>query len=104
LVLLQRIGPRLELLDSLSQDDGIVSDGIKWIGTKSFISNEDRILSWSNLVDLCSKNDLNAWNSGLISTLNLSRINLNHNIMNKWIYTAPDKQGKVFGPDDSNLY
>jgi hypothetical protein len=104
LVLFQRIGPRLELLDSLSQDDGIVSDGIKWIGTKSFISNEDRILSWSNLVDLCSKNDLNAWNSGLISTLNLSRINLNHNIMNKWIYTAPDKQGKVFGPDDSNLY
>ena len=98
LVILQRVGSDLALLDNLSQNDGIVSDGIKWIGMKSLTSNGGRILPWSDSVPFYPTQALNAWNSGLISTLNLSRVNLNYKIRNKWIYTGLYKQRKLVGP------
>jgi hypothetical protein len=98
LVILQRVGSDLALLDNLSQNDGIVSDGIKWIGMKSLSSNGSRILQWSDSVPFYPTQALNAWNSGLISTLNLYRVNLNYKIRNKWIYTGLYKQRKLVGP------
>lgn len=97
LVVLDRSGSDLVLLDSLGRDDGLVSNGIKWVGVSSFTSNIDRILPWSDTLTLPQEPVQNAWSSGLIATLNLYRLNLSYKIRNKWIYTGFFKQKHLTG-------
>ncbi len=97
LVVLDRTGSDLVLLDSLGRDDGLVSNGIKWVGVSSFTSNIDRILPWSDTLTLPQEPVQNAWSSGLIATLNLYRLNLSYKIRNKWIYTGFFKQKHLTG-------
>ena len=92
LLILQRVGADLALLDNLSSDDGIVSNGIKWIGMESLASNSSRILPWALSDPYDHDEALNPWNSGLILTLNLSRIKLAHQIKNRWIYSGSYKK------------
>jgi hypothetical protein len=94
LVVLDRTGSDLVLLDSLSRDDGLVSNGIKWVGVSSFTSNIDRILPWSTLPQGPVQN---AWSSGLIATLNLYQLNLSYKMPHQWIYTGFFKQKQLTG-------
>lgn len=97
LVVLHRVGADLVLLDNLSSNDGLVSNGIKWVGVSSLTSNTDRILPWSDTGLTPKRLAVNAWTSGLISTLNLSRLNLSYKIRNKWTYTGLYKQKRLIG-------
>ena len=97
LVVLDRTGSDLVLLDTLSRDDGLVSNGIKWVGVSSFTSNIDRILPWSDTLTLPQGPVQNAWSSGLIATLNLYRLNLSYKIPHQWIYTGFFKQKQLTG-------
>ena len=84
LVILARRGSSLVLLDNISSHDGWVPTGIRWSGASAIRSNLDRIVAWSD-TDLTPKRFVkNAWNSGLIATLQLYKVRLSFRMANKW--------------------
>ena len=84
LLILARRGSSLVLLDNLSSHDGWAPTGIRWLGASSICSNLDRVVAWSD-TDLTPKRLVkNAWNSGLIATLQLYKVRLSFRIANRW--------------------
>jgi len=84
LVVLARRGSNLVLLDNISSHDGWAPTGIRWLGASAIRTNLDRIVAWSD-TDLTPKRFVkNAWNSGLIATLQLYKVRLSFRIANKW--------------------
>jgi hypothetical protein len=84
LLILARRGSRLVLLDNLSSHDGWAPTGIRWQGASSIHSSLDRIEAWSDTDLTANRLVKNAWNSGLIATLRLYKVQLAFRIANKW--------------------
>jgi len=74
LVILKRSGNELVMLNKIEPRDGSVSTGIAWLDAKELKSNRDRILAWSDAPPSEARLASNAWDSGLIATLNLYRV------------------------------
>lgn len=88
LVILNRFGDKLKVVEKLSCFDSMAPTGICWKDISQIQSNPDRIVGWSDTVLTPQRVMKNAWSSGLITTLNLSRISLGYRILNKWTYTV----------------
>lgn len=88
LVILNRFGDRLKIVEKLTCFDSMAPTGICWKDISQIHSNPDRIVGWSDTVLTPQRVVKNAWSSGLITTLNLSRISLGYRILNKWTYTV----------------
>lgn len=88
LVILNRFGDKLKLVEKLSCFDSMAPTGIAWKDITTINSNPDRIVGWSDTVLTSQRLNKNAWSTGLISTLNLSRVSLGYRILNKWTYTV----------------
>lgn len=91
LVILNRFGDKMQLVEKLSCFDSIAPTGISWNEITTIHSNPDRIVGWSETVLTPQRLVKNAWSSGLITTLNLSHIKLGYRILNKWTYTVLSK-------------
>ena len=74
LLLFKRSGRELVLLDTIAAQDGSVPTGIAWRGVEHVSSNVGRIEAWSTAISPETRFARNAWTSGLISTLHLTRI------------------------------
>jgi hypothetical protein len=74
LLLFKRSGRELILLDTITAQDGSVPTGIAWRGVEHLTSNFGRIEAWSTAISPEARLARNAWTSGLISTLQLTRL------------------------------
>jgi hypothetical protein len=74
LLLFQRSGSELVLLDRIKARDGSVPTGIEWVGVQHLASNFERIQDCGTVTPPYPRLDCNAWTSGLISTLQLTRL------------------------------
>jgi hypothetical protein len=74
LLLFKRSGRELVLLDKITTQDGSVPTGIAWRGVERLTSNFGRIEAWSTAISPEARIARNAWTSGLISTLQLTRL------------------------------
>jgi hypothetical protein len=74
LLLFKRSGRELVLLDKITAQDGSVPTGIAWRGVERLTSNFGRIEAWSTAISPEARIARNAWTSGLISTLQLTRL------------------------------
>ena len=74
LLLLRRMGSQLLLVDSITSQDASIPTGISWRGVSSLVSNPDRIMAWSDIVERPRRTFRNAWTSGLISSLGLVQL------------------------------
>jgi len=74
LLLFKRSGRELVLLDTITAQDGSVPTGIAWRGVEHLTSNFGRIEDWSTAISPEARLARNAWTSGLISTLQLTRL------------------------------
>lgn len=74
LLLFKRSGRELVLLDRISSQDGSVPAGIAWRGVEHLASNLDQIEGSRIAIAPEPRSALNAWTSGLISTLQLTRL------------------------------
>lgn len=92
LVLLKRDGSKLALMDGISSPDGITPTGILWKGALALKSNPNRIVTWSHEGYFPRRYVRNAWESGLISTLRLSRVQLGLRLANRWTHAFRDRR------------
>lgn len=92
LLLMSKVGSSLVLMDGISASDGIVPTGIRWAGATAVRSNARRIMAWSPTDVAPRKYVKNAWESGLISTLRLSKVRLGLRIVNRWTDAFRDKR------------
>ena len=76
LLLFNRSGSNLHLMDKITASTDLVGDGISWRDANSLHSNPDRIIGWADISMNPRLPDRNAWTTGLISTLCLSRVRL----------------------------
>jgi hypothetical protein len=74
LLLFERSGRDLVLLDRITAQDGSVPTGIAWRGVEQLTSNVGRIEAWRAAISPEAKLARNAWTSGLISSLQLTRL------------------------------
>jgi len=74
LLLFKRTGRELVLLDGITAQDGSGLTGIAWQGVGRLASNFSRIEAWSTAISPRARLARNAWTSGLISTLELTRL------------------------------
>jgi len=74
LLLFKRSGRELILLDKITAKDGSVPTGIEWRGVKRLASNFERIEACRTMTSPEARLACNAWTSGLISTLQLTRL------------------------------
>jgi hypothetical protein len=74
LLLFKRSGRELILLDTITAQDHSVPTGIAWRGVNHLTSNFGRIEEWSTAISPEARLARNAWTSGLISTLQLTRL------------------------------
>ena len=74
LLLFKRSGRELVLLDRITARDGSVPTGIAWRGVERLASNFERIEDCQPRSHLIQDFARNAWTSGLISTLQLTRL------------------------------
>jgi len=84
LLILNRDGDRMVLLDKIECDDGTVPTGICWAGTDELPSNNDRIIPWADAGIDTRRSLRNASNTGLIASLDLSRIDTRLTIAGRW--------------------
>jgi hypothetical protein len=94
LLLFNRTGNRLALVDRISPDDGLAPTGIAWRGADSLSSNPSRIVAWSDITIDPRRRVHNSWTNGLISTLHLSRIRLASGVINRWTYAL--QRGRMY--------
>jgi hypothetical protein len=73
LLLFRRTGREVVLLEKITAQDGSVPSGIAWRGVEHLASNFERIEAWS-AISTQAKLARTAWTSGLISTLQLTRL------------------------------
>ncbi|MBI5252120.1 MAG: hypothetical protein HY912_21710 [Desulfomonile tiedjei] len=92
LLLMNKVGSSLVMLDRINSHDGIVPTGIHWEGVSSVRSNSRRIVAWSPTGVAPRKYVKNAWETGLISTLHLSRVKLGLKIVNRWTWAFRDRR------------
>ncbi len=74
LLLFKRSGRELVLMDGITSCDGSVPTGIAWRGVEHLKSNLGRIDAWPIATSSQRRLARNAWTSGLISTLQLTRL------------------------------
>jgi hypothetical protein len=86
LLVFNRVGNKLELIDKISPKDGLSPTGIAWRGGDALASNPSRIVAWSDITIDPRRRVHNSWTNGLISTLHLSRLHLARSVLNKWAY------------------
>lgn len=94
LLIFNRRGDKLELLDKISPKDGLAPTGIAWRGSDSLASNPSRIVAWSDVTIDPRRRVHNSWTNGLIATLHLSRIRLARGVINKWTYAL--QRGRMY--------
>ncbi len=75
LLLLKRSGSQLVLLDKIARHDGLAGAGIEWRGAEQLVSNMGRIEACGTAMSPEARLACNAWTSGLISSLQLTRLN-----------------------------
>jgi hypothetical protein len=73
LLLLRRSGRELILVDTISNQDGLVPTGIAWRGVDRLTSNFERIEAWRT-ISTQPRLARTAWTSSLMSTLQLTRV------------------------------
>lgn len=86
LLLFNREGNKLELVDKISPKDGLAPTGIAWRGGDALVSNPSRIVAWSDITSDPRRRVHNSWTNGLIATLHLSKLHLARGVLNKWVY------------------
>ena len=74
LLIFKRSGRELVLLDKITARDGSVPTGIDWRGVNRLTSNFERIEVCGTVNSPAARLARNAWTSGLISTLQLTRL------------------------------
>ncbi len=74
LLLFKRSGRELILLDTIRAQDGCVPTGIAWQGVEHLTSNFWRIEAWRTATSPQVRLTRDAWTSGLISTLELTKL------------------------------
>lgn len=74
LLLFKRSGRELVLLDRITAEDASVPTGIAWCGVSELTSNFGRIEDWRAAISLEERLPRAAWTSGLVSTLQLTRL------------------------------
>jgi hypothetical protein len=84
LLVFRRSGSRLNLVDRISDGDYVVPTGIRWDGIDSLRSNPSRIRGWYDVTDHTQKPTRNAWQSGFIDTIGISRISLSGTTRHSW--------------------
>jgi hypothetical protein len=92
LLLMNRVGSNLVWLDGINSHDGLAPTGICWKGASSVHSNRRRIEAWSDTPATPGRHMKNAWETGLISTLHLSRVKLGLKIVNRWTQAFRDRR------------
>jgi hypothetical protein len=83
LIILKRKQNSVALIDELSSDDGQAPTGISWRNASFLHTNLDRIVSNPPVVFPPISMARNAWNSGLVSSLRLSRAYYGFRFFNK---------------------
>ncbi len=74
LLLFKRLGRELILLDKITAKDGSVPTGIEWRGVKRLTTNFERIEDCRTMISPGARLARDAWTSGLIATLQLTRL------------------------------
>lgn len=92
LLLMNKVGSRLVWLEGINAHDGLTPTGICWKGASSVHSNRQRIVAWSDTHGTPGRHMKNAWETGLISTLHLSRVRLGLKIVNRWTQAFRDRR------------
>ena len=80
LLLFKRSGRELILLDKITARDGSVPTGIEWRGVERLTTNFERIEDCRTMTSSEARLARNAWTSGLISTLQLTRLQIDPGI------------------------
>ncbi len=76
LILMERIGDQLALMNGIRKYDGTTPSGIEWRGASNIKTSYDRISAWTNMAEALPMAERNLWSTGLISSLKLSRMSL----------------------------
>ncbi len=84
LLVFKRSGKNLVLLDKIAAGDGTAPSGISWRGTGSIHSNLRLIEAWADQANMDRRLSRNAWDSGLISSLNLGAIRSAYLFIKGW--------------------
>jgi hypothetical protein len=84
LLVFKRSGKNLVLLDKITSSDGTAPSGISWRGAGSIHSNLHLIEAWADQSDMGRRLSRNAWDSGLISSLNLGAIRSTYLFIKGW--------------------
>ncbi len=92
LLLMNRVGSSLVMLEGINSYDGMAPTGIRWVGASAVRSNARRIMGWSSTNGMSKKCVKNAWETGLISTLHLSRVKVGLKMVNRWTSAFRDKR------------
>jgi len=95
LLIFNREGDRLVLLDRITPGDGLTPTGLVWKDAEAIRSNSGRIVAWGYVPKDPRRMVHNPWSNGLISTLRLSKATLAAGVMNKW--TRTPQRGRVYG-------
>lgn len=95
LLVFNRVGSELVLLDKIAPDDGLTPTGLVWKDADAICSNSKRIVAWGNVSKDQRRIAQNSWNNGLISTLRLSKTTLAGGVINKW--ARSHQRGRVYG-------
>ncbi len=91
LLLFKRSGRELVLLDRITAQDGSVPTGIAWKGVDRLTSNLGRIEPWRAAISHETRLSRNAWTSGLIATLGLTRLKSTIASLHRVKYVALNK-------------
>ncbi len=84
LLILNRSGSDLAVVESVNCGDERVATGILWKGASAIRSNLGRVVAWSDTDLTPGRLVKNASNTGLIATLHLHRVKLGFKILNRW--------------------
>jgi hypothetical protein len=91
LLVMNKVGSSLVMLDGINPHDGMAPTGIRWSGASAVRSNARRIVGWSDSA-ISSNKYMNAWESGLIATLHLSKVKIGLRLVNRWTSAFRDKR------------
>jgi hypothetical protein len=83
LIILKRTENSLTIVDEISPQSDLVKTGIAWQGADLIKTNYDKISGWSNIASSPHKPYRDAWTSGFIATLQLSRLTLNFDLFSR---------------------
>jgi hypothetical protein len=95
LLLFNRVGDKLVLLDTIAPDDGLIPTGLVWKDADALRSNPGRIVAWGDVSRDHHRMADDSRSNDLISTLRLSRATMAAGVINRW--TRAPHRGRVYG-------